>query len=59
MVSNIAASVLDRLKNVSKERGINMQAILRRYAQERLLYRLSVSAVSSDVCLNGGGFLSA
>jgi predicted nucleotidyltransferase component of viral defense system len=59
MVSNIGASVLDRLKNVSKERGINMQAILRRYAQERLLYRLSVSAVSSDFCLKGGVLLSA
>ncbi len=59
MAANFGASVLDRLKNVSKERGVNMQAVLRRYAQERLLYRLSVSSVSNDFCLKGGVLLSA
>lgn len=59
MSKNVGASVLDRLRNVSKARGVNMQAVLKRYAQERLLYRLSVSGYANNFCVKGGVLLSA
>jgi len=56
---NVGASVYARLKNLSKERGVDMTALLRRYAQERLLYRLSVSPEAENFCVKGGLLLSA
>ena len=56
---NIGASVHAKLKNLSKERGVDMMSLLRRYAQERLLYRLSVSDEASNFCIKGGVLLSA
>lgn len=56
---NYGASVQARLKKISKERGIDMTALLRRYAQERLLYRLSVSEEAGNFCVKGGLLLSA
>lgn len=56
---NKGASVHARLRNLSKERGVDMVALLRRYAQERLLYRLSVSAEAENFCVKGGLLLSA
>lgn len=59
MATNMGASVQARLKNLSRDRGIDMVALLRRYAQERLLYRLSVSEEASNFCVKGGLLLSA
>jgi predicted nucleotidyltransferase component of viral defense system len=59
MTKNVGASALARLKTLSKETGIAMPAILRRYAQERLLYRLSVSPEAGNFCVKGGVLLSA
>lgn len=59
MARNVGASVQAKLKNVSKERGVDMSALLRRYAQERLLYRLSVSPEADNFCVKGGLLLSA
>lgn len=56
---NIAASVYAKLKNVAREQGLDVPVILRRYAQERFLYRLSVSPVASDFCVKGGILLTA
>lgn len=56
---NIGASVHAKLKNLSKERGVDMMSLLRRYAQERLLYRLSVSDEAQNFCIKGGVLLSA
>jgi len=56
---NKGASVYARLRNLSKDRGIDMVALLRRYAQERLLYRLSVSDEAENFCVKGGLLLSA
>jgi predicted nucleotidyltransferase component of viral defense system len=56
---NVGASVYAKLKNVAKERGMDMHVILRRYAQERLLYRLSVSPVAKEFCVKGGLLLTA
>lgn len=58
-MANVGASVQARLKNISKERSIDMVSLLRRYAQERLLYRLSVSEEASNFCVKGGLLLSA
>lgn len=56
---NVGASVYQRLRNLSKERGLDMPGLLRRYAQERLLYRLSVSEHAESFCIKGGVLLSA
>lgn len=56
---NVGASVYQRLRNLSKERGLDMPGLLRRYAQERLLYRLSVSEYAENFCIKGGVLLSA
>ena len=42
-VTNIAASVKQRLLNLSKERGEDPNLLFTRYAAERFLYRLSQS----------------
>ena len=46
---NLGASIRQRLKNLSKERNQPFDEILRYYAIERFLYRLSISAYS-DIC---------
>jgi predicted nucleotidyltransferase component of viral defense system len=56
---NVAASVYAKLKAVAREQKLDMIAVLRRYAQERLLYRLSVSDVASDFCVKGGLLMTA
>lgn len=56
---NKGASVYAKLKNLSRERGIDMQALVRLYAQQRLLYRISVSDVGPRFCLKGGLMLAA
>lgn len=55
---NVGAAVHARLKNLSKERRLDMTALLRRYVQERLLYRLSVSDEAENFCVKGGILLS-
>jgi hypothetical protein len=50
---NLAASVRDRLLTLARERRENFQAILIRYAVERLLYRLSVSKYRGQFLLKG------
>ena len=51
--ANVAASVRQRLLNISKERKEEFQFILTRYAIERLLHRLSVSKYADDFTLKG------
>lgn len=58
-VKNVGASVLDRLKSHSRAAGIAMPTLLRRYVQERLLYRLSVSEDAERFCLKGGVLMAA
>ncbi len=50
---NLAASVRDRLFNLARERREDFQAILTRYAVERLLYRLSISKYRDQFLLKG------
>lgn len=50
---DLAVSVRDRLLNLARERRENFQAVLTRYAVERLLYRLSVSKYRGQFLLKG------
>lgn len=52
-VVNIEASVLDRLRNLSKENGQPFDLLLTRYVLERLLYRLDKSNYRDRFVLKG------
>ena len=53
-ITNMAASVLARLKNLSLARKQDYQHLLLRYATERFLYRLSISPHADSFVLKGG-----
>jgi len=55
---NVGASVRVRLTRRARERRENVQLALTRYAIERLLYRLSVSAYSGQFVLKGAMLFS-
>jgi hypothetical protein len=50
---NIAASVRERLFNISKKSGEPFDLVLVRYALERFLYRIGVSPVADRFVLKG------
>jgi predicted nucleotidyltransferase component of viral defense system len=52
--SNIAASVKAKLLNIAKKESVDFNNLLRRYFQERLLYRLSISKYKGSFVLKGG-----
>ena len=56
-IKNMAASVLTRLKNQSKEEGIPFQMVLQLFAQEEFLRRLSLSEYADNLILKGGMFI--
>ncbi|WP_026834898.1 nucleotidyl transferase AbiEii/AbiGii toxin family protein [Eubacterium xylanophilum] len=56
-VKNMAASVLTRLKNQSKEEGIPFQRVLQLFAQEEFLRKLSLSQYADNLILKGGMFI--
>jgi predicted nucleotidyltransferase component of viral defense system len=53
-IKNKPASVKAKLLNLAKSQGIDFDALLLRYMQERFLYRLSVSKHSGHFVLKGG-----
>ncbi len=53
-ISNVAASVRQRLRNLSLERQRDFGMVLVNYGLERLIYRLSVSAHRDSFVLKGG-----
>jgi len=53
MVRNVPASVKQQLLNLSRARGWNFNLLLVRYANERLLYRLSQSLYADRLILKG------
>lgn len=57
--SNLPASVLARLRNIAREKETDYQLILRRYAIERLLHRLSISAHRDQFVLKGAMLFTA
>lgn len=58
-VVNIAASVRQRLLDLTRKRGADFQLILIQYAVERLLYRFSRSAYKDRFILKGAMLFSA
>lgn len=52
-IKNIAASVKERLRNISTQSGREFQSIVSQYVQERFLYRLSGSIYSNNLILKG------
>lgn len=56
---NLQASVANRLRNVATAKGIDLAFVLRRYAIERLLYRLSVSPERDRFVLKGAMLFTA
>jgi predicted nucleotidyltransferase component of viral defense system len=57
--TNIQASIADRLRNIAIAARADLQLILRRYAIERLLYRLSVSPFRDRFVLKGAMLYTA
>jgi len=58
-VSNVAASVRQRLLNIIHETRDDANLVWTRYATERLLFRLSVSEYANDFILKGAMLLMA
>uniref|UniRef100_UPI0030DA3899 nucleotidyl transferase AbiEii/AbiGii toxin family protein n=1 Tax=uncultured Pelagibacterium sp. TaxID=1159875 RepID=UPI0030DA3899 len=56
--TNQAASIKQRLLNLARNEGRVYDVVLVRYALERLLYRLSISAHSDRFILKGGMLLT-
>jgi hypothetical protein len=56
---NLQASVAQRLRNIARERGTSLQLIFRRYAIERLLYRLAQSRECNRFVLKGAMLFTA
>ncbi|OJV65095.1 MAG: nucleotidyltransferase [Clostridiales bacterium 38-18] len=56
-MKDIAASILVRLKNQSKETGLSYQMCLQLFCQEEFLRRLSLSQYNSNFVLKGGLFI--
>jgi len=52
-IKNIAASVKERLRNISIQAGKDFQSVLRQYIQERFLFRLSKSIYVDNLILKG------
>ena len=52
-LTNLSASVRQRLLNLSRKQGEDFSYVLSRYANERLLYRLSCSPYAHDFILKG------
>jgi hypothetical protein len=50
---NLAASIKQRLLNLSRERGLDFNLVLTRYGVERILYRLSCSGHRDEFVLKG------
>lgn len=55
---NISASIEAKLKNISKQQKVDFRFILIRYANERFLYRLSVSDFANQFILKGGNLFT-
>ena len=51
---NLGESIRQRLKNLSEQRSRPFDEILRYYAMERFLYRLSISSHAKKFFLKGG-----
>ncbi|GAG79282.1 unnamed protein product, partial [marine sediment metagenome] len=53
-IKNKPASIRAKLINIARTEGIDFDALLLRYFQERFLYRLAISEFSDNFILKGG-----
>ena len=58
VTANIAASVQNRLSRLARERGEDVQLVLLRYANERLMFRLACSKYASQFVLKGAALFT-
>jgi predicted nucleotidyltransferase component of viral defense system len=56
--NDLGASVRDRLGQLARIRGDDVQLLLTRYANERLLHRLSVSVYANEFVLKGAALFT-
>lgn len=57
-MNNSAQAVKDRLKNISKEKNVDFNSIMRFYMYDRFVERLSKSKYKDNFVLKGGFYLS-
>ena len=57
-MSNSAQAVKDKLKNISKEKNVDFNSIMRFYMYDRFIERLSKSKYKDNFILKGGFYLS-
>ena len=53
-MGNISESVLAKLKNESKKKGVSLQQLLNLFCQEEFIRRLSKSSYKENLILKGG-----
>ena len=56
-IHNVAASITRRLRSIARNREVDFNRVLQRYAAERFLYRLSVSGEVDRFTLKGATLL--
>lgn len=56
---NTATQLKALIRNLSKDKGINSQILLRNYMLEKLLERISVSKYRNEFILKGGMLIAA
>lgn len=59
MSSNSAQAIKDKLRNISNEKNINFNAVLKFYMYDRFIERLSKSKYRDNFVLKGGFYLSS
>ena len=57
-MSNSAQAVKDKLKNISKEKNVDFNSVMRFYMYDRFVERLSKSKYKDNFVLKGGFYLS-
>lgn len=58
IISNSAQAVKDKLRNISKEKRVDFNSIMRFYMYDRFIERLSKSKYKDNFILKGGFYLS-
>ncbi len=56
-MKNKSESILARLKNESRKKGISLQQLLNLFCQEEFIRRLAMSNYTNSLILKGGYFL--
>ena len=57
-MSNSAQAVKDKLRNISREKNVDFNSVMRSYMYDRFVERLSKSKYKDNFILKGGFYLS-